>query len=51
MRSPWARSRTGDHVPLGMRLGLDGQSVSSLVAQTGRPARVDSYDDLVGPNR
>ena len=44
-----AWSRTGDHVPLGMRLGLDGQSVSSLVAQTGRPARVDSYDDLVGP--
>ncbi len=44
-----AWSRTGDHIPLGMRLSTDGQSVSSLVAQTGRPARMDGYDDAVGP--
>ena len=44
-----AWGRTGDHIPLGMRLEPGRQSVSSLVAQTGRPARMDSYDDLVGP--
>ena len=44
-----AWGRTGDHIPIGMRLSTDGQSVSSLVAQTGRPARMDSYDDAVGP--
>ncbi len=46
-----AWSRAGDHIPVGMRLSMDGQSVSSLVAQTGRSARVDSYDDAVGPDR
>jgi signal transduction histidine kinase len=44
-----AWSRTGDHVPVGMLMSMDGQSVSSLVAESGRPARMDSYDDAVGP--
>jgi signal transduction histidine kinase len=44
-----AWSRTGDHIPIGTRISTDGQSVASLVAQTGRPARIDSYEDAVGP--
>jgi signal transduction histidine kinase len=43
-----AWSRTGEHIPLGTRLSTDGQSVSAMVAQTGRPARMDSYDDAAG---
>ena len=42
-------SRTGDTIPVGVRQGMDGQSVTSLVKQTGRPARRDSYDGAVGP--
>jgi signal transduction histidine kinase len=42
----WAR--TGDHIPLGLRLSTDGQSVSALVARTGRPARMDDYDAATG---
>jgi PAS domain S-box-containing protein len=44
-----AWSRIGGHIRVGMRLSMDGQSVSSLIAQTGHPARLDSYDDAVGP--
>ena len=44
-----AWGRTGEHIPLGVRLSTDGQSISSLVAQTGRPARLDSYDNAAGP--
>jgi signal transduction histidine kinase len=42
-------SRTGDHMPVGTRARMDGRNVSSLVAQTGRPARLDSYDGAGGP--
>ena len=44
-----AWGRAGDHIPVGMRLSVDGQSVSSLIAKSGRSARVDNYDDAVGP--
>jgi signal transduction histidine kinase len=35
-----------DFVPVGTRLPLAGRSVSTLVFETGRPARVDSYADI-----
>ena len=41
-------SREGHHAPVGTRAPLDGTSVSSLVYETGRPARLDSYDEAVG---
>ena len=41
-------SRADDHVPVGTRVPLDGMSVSSLVMQSGRPARLDSYDAARG---
>jgi GAF domain-containing protein len=42
-------SRTADQLPIGMRAPTDGENVCSLVLRTGRPARVDSYDDAAGP--
>jgi PAS domain S-box-containing protein len=42
-------SRTGDHVPLGTVIPTDGENVCSLVLQTGRPERMNSYDDASGP--
>jgi PAS domain S-box-containing protein len=42
-------SRAGDHVPIGTEVPTDGENVSSLVLQTGRPARMDSFDDASGP--
>ena len=39
---------TGDHVPPGTRSTLDGESVAALVLRTGRPARMESYDDAAG---
>jgi CHASE3 domain sensor protein/GAF domain-containing protein len=46
-----AWGRRGDHVPIGTHLRPEGRSVSALVRQTGRPARVDGYDfaDAPGP--
>jgi len=41
-------SRTGDAVPLGARLQLGGRNLTTIVAQTGRPARKDSYSDASG---
>jgi signal transduction histidine kinase len=43
-----AWSRVGDRFPVGARLGLEGESVSALVARTGRPARIDSFDESTG---
>jgi GAF domain-containing protein len=34
--------------PVGARLKLGGTNVSTLVAQTGRPARIDAYSDASG---
>jgi len=42
-------SLRGVHVPTGTRLPLEGESINSLVRRTGRPGRVDSYEDLTGP--
>jgi signal transduction histidine kinase len=40
---------TGAVLPSGTRLKLGGKNVSTLVAQTAAPARIDSYADASGP--
>jgi signal transduction histidine kinase len=35
----------GSRVPVGSRWPLEGYNVSTLVFETGRPARIDRYDD------
>ena len=35
--------------PIGARLTLGGKNATSMVAQTGRPVRIESYDDASGP--
>jgi signal transduction histidine kinase len=35
-------------VPVGTRTALGGQNVSTLVFETGRPARIDNYADVSG---
>ena len=35
-------------VPLGSRFPLEGESVSARVLETGRPARMDGYEDAPG---
>jgi GAF domain-containing protein len=45
-----ARSGTGlDHIPVGSRWTLGGKNVATVVFETGRPARIDSYADLSDP--
>jgi PAS domain S-box-containing protein len=39
----------GGHFSVGTRLMLGGKNISTIVAQTGRPARIDSYADASGP--
>jgi hypothetical protein len=41
--------RVGDRFPVGGRWTLGGKNVSTIVAQTGRPARIDGYADGSGP--
>jgi GAF domain-containing protein len=41
-------SRTGDHVPVGTRTHLDSDTVTGLVFDTGRPARMNAYDTVEG---
>jgi signal transduction histidine kinase len=36
-------------VPIGTRTALGGRNVSTLVFETGRPARIDNYADVSGP--
>ncbi len=36
------------NVPVGTRVVLDGNTVTALILRTGRPERVDSYDDVTG---
>jgi signal transduction histidine kinase len=38
-----------DRFPVGSRWPLEGKSVSTLVFDTGRPARIDNYADASGP--
>jgi signal transduction histidine kinase len=39
----------GDHSPVGIRWSLDGKNLATIVFETGRPARIDSYADASGP--
>jgi GAF domain-containing protein len=40
--------RAGAHVPAGTRIPVEGNNVTALVFSTGRPARMDSYDEASG---
>jgi signal transduction histidine kinase len=42
-------SRTVDDFPVGRRWSLGGKDVATIVFETGRPARVDSFADASGP--
>jgi signal transduction histidine kinase len=44
-----AAGMTDAFLPAGTRLELGGKNVSTEVAQTGRPARIDGYVDASGP--
>jgi GAF domain-containing protein len=44
-----AAGRGDTLLPVGTRLKLEGRNVSTLVFETGRPARIDSYADATGP--
>jgi sugar diacid utilization regulator len=35
--------------PLGTRTPVEGNTLATLVQRTGRPARIDSYDNIAGP--
>jgi signal transduction histidine kinase len=39
----------GRTLPVGTRVDLEGDSVAASVQQSGRPSRIDSYQDLSGP--
>jgi signal transduction histidine kinase len=41
--------RRGDQVPVGRLSALGGKNISTLVFETGRPARIDGYADASGP--
>jgi GAF domain-containing protein len=41
-------STPGGGVPVGTRSAVGGHNVLTIVAETGRPARVDGYDDATG---
>jgi signal transduction histidine kinase len=42
----WSSSPGG--VPVGTRSAIGGRNVLTIVAETGKPARVDGYDDATG---
>jgi GAF domain-containing protein len=42
----WTSSSGG--VPVGTRSAIGGRNILSIVAETGKPARVDGYDDATG---
>jgi sugar diacid utilization regulator len=35
--------------PVGTRIPVDGNTLAALVQRSGRPARIDSYDNVAGP--
>jgi signal transduction histidine kinase len=41
-------SREGDQIPVGTRVPLEGESVAGLVFRTGRPGRMQRYDNVSG---
>jgi GAF domain-containing protein len=44
----WTRPGVDPVSPVGLRLQLGGRNVSTLVLETGEPARLDDYDDSSG---
>jgi signal transduction histidine kinase len=44
-----AWSEDGDHIPVGTRLSLEGESATALVVCSRQPARVDAYANAPGP--
>jgi GAF domain-containing protein len=44
-----AWGKTSPVFPVGARVRLGGKNATTLVAQTGSPARIESYDDASGP--
>ena len=45
----WTGTGVAAPVPVGSRMSLGGQNVTTLVSETGRPARLDDYGDVSGP--
>jgi GAF domain-containing protein len=46
----WSESvEVPPELEIGARVALEGESVSTLVLRTGRPARIDSYASAAGP--
>jgi signal transduction histidine kinase len=45
----WNESVEVPELEVGARVALEGESVSTLVFRTGRPARIDNYPSSVGP--
>jgi signal transduction histidine kinase len=41
--------RRGDEIPVGRRWSLGGKNINTLVFETARPARVESYANATGP--
>jgi PAS domain S-box-containing protein len=44
-----AWSLAGDHKPVGTRVNTEGESIVGIVSRTGRPARMNSYENASGP--
>jgi PAS domain S-box-containing protein len=45
-----ARDDSGrTRMPIGERLSLDGNNIPALILETGKPARIDNFDDATGP--
>jgi signal transduction histidine kinase len=44
----WSRTDASWPVAIGERMSLGGRNLSTLIFQTGRPARIDDYDDASG---
>jgi signal transduction histidine kinase len=42
-------SQVGDRISVGRRWTLEGKNISTMVFETARPARIDSYADASGP--
>ena len=45
--APWGKAV--EHFPVGSRWPLGGRNLSTIVFETGRPARMDNYGDASGP--
>jgi signal transduction histidine kinase len=45
--APWGKAV--DHFPVGSRWPLGGRNLSTIVFETGHPARMDNYADASGP--